>query len=61
MISSEKEVLEMKDFYKSILDNINNGVWVTNADDIIYYTNKGMENIAGIPAKKIVGFHARTR
>ncbi len=57
MISSEKEVLEIKDFYKSILDNIIDGVWVTNADDIIYYTNKGMENIAGIPAKQIVGSH----
>jgi len=55
MISSEKEVLEIEDFYKSILDNIIDGVWVTNADDIIYYTNKGMENIAGIPAKQIVG------
>ena len=55
MTSSENEVLEIKDFYKSILDNIISGVWVTNADDMIYYTNKGMENIAGIPAKQIVG------
>ncbi len=57
MTSLEKEVLEIKDFYKSILDNIINGVLVTNADDIIYYTNKGMENISGIPAKQIVGSH----
>ena len=57
MISSEKEVLENKDFYQSILDGIINGVWVTNADDIIFYANKGMENIAGIPANQIVGAH----
>ncbi len=57
MTSLEKEVLEIEDFYKSILNSIINGVWVTNADDVIYYANKGIENIAGILAKQIVGSH----
>jgi PAS domain S-box-containing protein len=51
----EKEIIEIKDFYKNILNSIINGIWVTNKDDIIYYANKGMERIAGIPAKKIIG------
>ncbi len=54
---SEKELLDIKDFHTSILDGIINGIWVTNKDDLIYYTNKGMEKIAGVPANQIVGAH----
>ena len=52
MTSLEKEVLEIKDFYKSILDNIINGVWVTNVDDIIYYTNKEWKTLPDYPLNK---------
>ncbi|MFX1393166.1 MAG: PAS domain S-box protein [Promethearchaeota archaeon] len=51
---AENEILEIKEFYKDILDNILNGVWVANKDDIIFYTNKGMENIAGIATNQII-------
>jgi PAS domain S-box-containing protein len=46
-----------KAFYETILNGIVNGVWVTNKDDIIYYTNKGMEIIAGISREQILGSH----
>ena len=32
-----------------------NGVWVTNEDDVIVYTNKGMEKISGISSDHIIG------
>lgn len=40
---------------KLFLDSIINGVWVTDQENIIYYTNKGVEIIAGIPKEQIVG------
>ena len=51
----EKELKDSEKFYRSILDGIINGVWVTSKDDIIYYTNKGMEKIAGIKSNQIIG------
>jgi diguanylate cyclase (GGDEF)-like protein/PAS domain S-box-containing protein len=45
----------VKDFYKSILEAIVNGVWVCDKNDIIYYTNSGMAEIAGIPKEEIIG------
>ena len=51
---TEQKLKESEEKYKTILDGIVNGVWVTDKDDIIYYTNKGMEKIAGIPSEQIV-------
>ena len=48
-------ITELNVFYKSILNAILNGVWVTNKDDVIVYTNKGMEKIAGISSDQIIG------
>ncbi|MCF8370957.1 MAG: PAS domain S-box protein [Bacteroidales bacterium] len=42
-------------FYENILDNIQDGIWVSNSDDIIIYANEGMAGIAGIPVSEIVG------
>ncbi len=50
----EQRLKESNEFYKTILDCVINGVWVTNKDDIIFFTNKGMETIAGIAAAQIV-------
>ncbi|MFH1953420.1 MAG: MEDS domain-containing protein [Pseudomonadota bacterium] len=52
---AQEEILKVGDFYKSILDGIIGGVWVTDKDDIIRYTNKGMTIIAGIVQEQIVG------
>ncbi len=51
---TEHEILEIKDFYKDVLDSIFNGVWVANKGNVIIYTNMGMEKIAGIPSEQIV-------
>ncbi|MBY8985429.1 MAG: PAS domain S-box protein [Candidatus Lokiarchaeota archaeon] len=55
ILKPEQLLEETEEFYKTILNGVINGIWVTNRDDIIFFTNKGMENIAGIPADKIVG------
>ena len=49
-----EELKESEENYKTILDGIVTGVWVTDKDDIIYYTNRGMEEIAGIPSEQII-------
>ena len=51
------ETTTEKDFYETILNSIINGVWVTDKNDVVYYTNKSMEIIAGIPGEQIEGSH----
>jgi len=53
--TTDQKITELNDFYKSILNSIKNGVWVTNKDDVIVYTNKGMEKIVGISTEHIIG------
>lgn len=55
--TNKSETLVEEAFYETILNGIINGVWVTNKDDVIYYTNKGMEIIAGISREQILGSH----
>lgn len=43
-----------KDFFECILEAIPEGIWITDAADTIYYTNKAMEQIAGVPREQIV-------
>ncbi|GAH10055.1 unnamed protein product, partial [marine sediment metagenome] len=52
---NSKKIAELNDFYKSILNATINGVWVTDKDEVIVYTNKGMEKIAGISSDHIIG------
>ncbi len=56
----EKEIHGSKDFFNSILNGINNGVWVTNKDDVVFYTNRAMTDIAGIPGEQIKNMHVLT-
>ncbi len=48
-------IFENKEFHASILNSIVNGIWVSDKDDVIYYANERMGEIAGIPVDKIVG------
>jgi PAS domain S-box-containing protein len=45
----------MNELYKSILDELPSGVWVTDKDDKVVYINKAMTAIAGAPAEKFTG------
>ncbi len=52
---SEQEIRKTKEFYATILDNIVDGVWVADKNDVISYANKGIGSIAGIPTDQIIG------
>jgi len=61
MIEDELSWLwQAKGFYRDILESIVNGVWVTGPDDVVYYANRGMGQIAGILPEQICGVHALT-
>ncbi|MHA2180802.1 MAG: PAS domain S-box protein [Promethearchaeota archaeon] len=52
---NDQNVTELNAYFGSIINAIKNGVWVTNKDDVIIFTNKGMEEIAGISSDHIIG------
>ncbi|MBZ0157287.1 MAG: MEDS domain-containing protein [Alphaproteobacteria bacterium] len=52
---AREEILSLKNFYESILENIYEGVWVTDRDDAVSYANKGMEINAGVPLRDLLG------
>ena len=45
----------IKSFYEAILENAQDGIWVSDKNDMIFYANPGMEKIAGVPRDKITG------
>ncbi len=49
-----------KSFYESILENVQDGIWVSNSKDVIFYVNDGMEKIAGVPKELIIGNNVLT-
>ena len=57
---AEAEVVRLKEFYTSILENVRTGVWVSDKDDVIIYANNGMELIECVVRDKIEGVHVLT-
>lgn len=51
----QQEIASLKDFYQTILDNVNDGIWVTDKNDDLIYFNPGIENIAGAKAEDMIG------
>ena len=51
----EDELVQMRGFFEDIVENMQSGVMVTDADDEITYMNRYMENIIGVPADMIIG------
>jgi PAS domain S-box-containing protein len=52
----ESEILTLKNFYETILENINDGIFVTNNNDVIHYANNGMAKIAGLSKEQMVDY-----
>ncbi|MDO5836191.1 MAG: PAS domain S-box protein [Methanobacterium sp.] len=38
---------KLKEFYENLVEGINEGIWVTDKDDHLYFMNQGMEEIVG--------------
>lgn len=52
---AEETIQRVQEFYKSVLEGIIDGVWVSDKDDVISYANRGMGVIAGVSPDQIVG------
>ena len=51
---SKNEVIGLKDFFENINESIQDGIWVTDKNDVIFYSNPAMEKIAGISRMDII-------
>ncbi|MDE5417416.1 PAS domain S-box protein [Labilibaculum sp. DW002] len=51
----EQEIVETKQFYENIIEGVQDGIWVTDKNDVIFYANSAMEKIAGVPRDQIQG------
>lgn len=51
---------ELPQFYENIIEGVQDGFWVTDKNDVIFYTNSAMEKIAGIPNEEIIGKNVLT-
>jgi len=49
--------LELKEFYENLVEGINEGIWVTDRDDHLYFMNRGMEEIAGGKTRNLEGLN----
>jgi len=49
------EIENTRDFYENILESIGDGVWVSDENDIIFYANERMGEIAGVSPQEIIG------
>lgn len=54
---SNQKRLNLKQFYESLVEGINEGIWVTDDEDRLYFMNSGMERITGVETKKMKGLH----
>jgi PAS domain S-box-containing protein len=52
---TQSKLQKLQAVYATILENIVDGVWVTDKNDHIYYANHGMEIIAGLSSQQITG------
>ncbi len=48
-------MLDEKDFYREIIDNLYDGIYFVDRDRVITYWNKGAERITGYPASQTIG------
>jgi len=55
----QTQIIQLKDFYELILESVNDGIWVTEANDLITYVNRGMTTIAGISREQMLGANVR--
>lgn len=52
---SQEELFKIQKFYEEIVEGINEGIWVTDKNDHLYYTNRGMEKITGVKTEDMRG------
>ena len=55
LILKKSELADVKDFYENIIESIDDGIWVSDMEDSIFYTNRGMAKLTGISKEEIIG------
>jgi|GEM_PF-1813701 len=51
---------KVKDFFININETVQDGIWVSDENDILYYTNSVIKKIAGIPNIKLINKNVLT-
>jgi PAS domain S-box-containing protein len=54
---SKEELFKIQKFYEEIVEGINEGIWVTDKNDRLYFTNRGMEKISRVKTKDMKGMN----
>jgi len=49
--------LNLKKFYETLVEGINEGIWVADQADRLYFMNRGMEEISGVKTRNMEGLH----
>ena len=52
---AHEEMRSLKEFYQTILENVPDGIWVTDEADRLIFFNPAMEQIAGVSADEMLG------
>ncbi len=51
----EQEIIKTKQFYENVIEGVQDGIWVTDKNDKVYFANSAMEKIAGVKREQIQG------
>ncbi|HAF30114.1 MAG TPA: hypothetical protein DCG75_13820 [Bacteroidales bacterium] len=51
---SKQDAEQLKDFFENINEAVQDGIWVSDKNDVIFYTNPAMEKIVGISRIDII-------
>lgn len=54
---SKEELFKIQKFYEDVVEGINEGIWVTDKNDKLYFMNRGMEEISGVKSENMQGLN----
>ncbi|NYB53087.1 MAG: PAS domain S-box protein [Methanobacteriaceae archaeon] len=50
---SNQKHMNIKKFYENLVEGINEGIWVSDKNDKLYFMNQGMEDLTGVSTEKM--------
>jgi PAS domain S-box-containing protein len=54
---AQQKIIDTKNFYENIIERINEGIWVSNENNVIIYVNEGNLKIAGAKRGEALGMN----
>lgn len=52
---AQDQATRLRVFYQTILENVHDGIWVTDSEDRLMFLNAAMERLAGVPRDAVLG------